>query len=300
MRLTQLTPLLAALLLSPSVFAATNATDNNVQQSIDDMQKPNEAALRNAPTTPQWSRGAVITQGGVPRGDATPTWWTPNNLALKSSTAWNAATLWFVLYPGSKHQANNVRVAIDSLELYTLNRQANNQLVWQKITQGLPGWAEHYDYNLIDWKSQVNTRKESDGSVSYVLNANDLPVHGGINKFAIQGQQVVNIFARVSAHLVLDNPKGVDDRAKAQILMSVGADYYPNTQSNIQDFAPTGYNPGVGGSRYVVIKPEGRFVHFVSLATANQAIDPSPFVKNGGKITLTPAEYKANLPAPMR
>jgi len=79
-----------------------------------------------------------------------------------------------------------------------------------------------------------------------------------ITKYISEPKNVAAVFVQLKTQLILDNPLGVDDKASAQILVNVGADYYPEITSKISDFSPMGYAPAVGSSRFGLVKMKPR------------------------------------------
>ncbi|MCP5291677.1 MAG: hypothetical protein H6938_03940 [Burkholderiales bacterium] len=224
----------------------------------------NEAELLDAPTNTGWSRKANIIMGAAARGDATPSWWVPHNSEYKSQSVWNAIIPWFHIYPGTAHAANNVRVKISGLKLYILKKSTNQ---WSKVNgDNLPIWAFHTNHISPSTVSQeVDVRMEPNGSPSYKFNSGLNPIHGGTNKYVINGYDVKAVFAQVTTQLILDDPTGPDDRADAQILVSIGADYYPTTAHSVADFTPMTHLPSVGASRYGLARNTHRTHYFATI-----------------------------------
>lgn len=279
-----------------SALSGHKPTPASVMDDIKADMQSNEASLLNAPAGPGWSKGAAIVMGGAPRGDANPWWWKPADPALKSSTPWNAITPWFVIYPGTTNAATNVRVKISGITLYVLEKSTNK---WKKIGTGMgnPTWASNYVFEFLTPMSNPTPRIEPDGTLSYKLNANSNPIHGGTLKVAITGSDIAAVFARITSELILDNPAGVDDRAAAQILVSVGVDYYPTMTSIIADFAPTGYAPGAGLSRFGLVKTVPRVHYFATINPPGNRDNPrSVYEQNGGVVAIPVAQFEANPP----
>ena len=235
----------------------TNSVSSAVMDDISADMGNNEAPLLNAPVGPGWTVKAYIGMGSAPRGDATPTWWQPSNLTYKSSMGWNAMVPWFVIYPGASNAASNVRVKVYGMLVYMLDKTTNK---WVKIDtgDGKPTWGSNYDFTLYTGKGATDKRVESDGNISFKLSPESYPIHGGFYKMDISKYinplNISAVFVHVKTQLILDDPMGVDDRASAQILLNIGADYYPSTTTTVSDFSPMGYVPAVGGSRFGLIK----------------------------------------------
>jgi len=273
------------------------SSNGNVMNDIINDLQLNEAELLNAPVGPGWSKGAIIGMGNKASGDATPYWWTPDNLLFKSSKTWNAITPWFVLYPGVNHTALNVRVKIYDIAIFILEKSTNS---WKKINANIsnPTWAETMAFKLdITGHAGPSTpRVEPDGNLSYKLNDQFYPIHGGISKFEINGDDVVAVFTQLTTQLILDDPMGTDDRSQAQLLMSVGADYYYDIIVKIADYTPMTYNPGIGASRFGMVREKPRIHYFSTIDAIGFKNKYSDYLKTGESVTIPTSQFEANPP----
>ena len=296
--------LLLLLTFSPIM---SESTADLFQKMFDDMMLPNEAPLLNPPTGPSWVHRGSIAQGGVPRGDACPPWWKPaDSLNLKSSDYWNAASLWFVFYPGANHKAGNVRFAADSLEMYLLVATDAEKTIenaqWIQVQKDnlRPSWAGYYGHHLIENKGNATPRTEASGAISYGAHPDSTwPIHAGLDKFEIEGDKVLNLMVRMKAYLVADDTSKPFTPSEVEYMVNLGVDYYPSIQSTISDFAPTGYNPGVGLSSFRLLSTTPQWFHMVAMDPPGYTDIPvSEFEKNGGILTLTEAQLRQNPPPP--
>ena len=279
------------------LFVSNQALSNVIDDIKADMLL-NEAELMKAPGNTGWSKKANIDMGAAPRGDATPSWWQPNDKYYKSAAYWHAITPWFVIYPGTMHKAGNVRVKVSDIKLFVLKHSSNS---WQQINADNtdPTWQFHQPYVSPGTASEkVDKRIEPDGKISYKLNAGLNPIHGGTYKYEIYGPDVKAVYAQLTSELILDDPKKPDDRAQSQLLLSIGADYYPNIDMRPKDFAaPQNWIPAVAASRFGLVKRKTRIHH---MATINP---PGPIKNNGSKFpdihkTISVIEFEANPPVP--
>lgn len=282
-------------------LSASSTVKNQINEEIlKDIQidmGPNEVPLFNAPTTTGWSKHGTIGMGIAPRGDATPVWWTPDNLMYKAPLTWNAIAPWFVIYPGNAHSANNVRVKISKIELYILSKSTN---IWQKLNTGSgdPTWAGVYDFNLTAGVGgPLNKRVETDGLISYKLDDSFHPIHGGAGKFAINGDDIACVYATLTAELVVDDPTGADQRDLAQITVTVGADYYFDISTPPSAFTPT-YVPQVAESRYGLVKstPKIHYMATIEMPGLTVSSPSSPYFLSGGKAMMPLSQFKENPP----
>ncbi|MDP1940206.1 MAG: hypothetical protein Q8K54_06080 [Gallionella sp.] len=264
-----------------------------------DMQL-NEAPLLNAPVGPGWAKQANIVMGGAPRGDATPGYWTPANPIFKSSRPWNVIAPWFTIFPSVDNAATNVRIKVFGIKISVLQKSTN---VWKVIDTGLgaPTWAGIYSSDLITRYGSANKRVESDGLLSYKFNAAFHPIHGGMAKFdleknGVDPSDIAAVFVDLKTQLILDNPLGIDDRARAQILVSVGADYYPTMTTKIADFSPMKYVPSSGASRFSLIKTVPKSHYFSTIDPPGTYDTISEYTKAGGLVAIPVDQFEANLP----
>jgi len=276
-----------------------NSKNQTMEMFINDIKSDmglNEAELLNPPVGPSWTKSAFIVMGNAARGDATPYWWTPDNLEFKSSKIWNAITPWFVLFAGNNHTATNTRVKISNIGLFILEKSTKS---WKKVNTNIanPTWAGNWDFNAsIKNVGPATPRTEFDGGISYKLNDAFNAIHGGMMKFEINGEDIDAVFARLTTQLVLDDPMGPDDRSKAQLLMSVGVDYYSSMNVKVADYAPMNYNPGVGGSRFGLVNENSRAHYFATIDVVSTNVKSSDYLKSGASITMPLLDFESNPP----
>jgi len=281
-------------------------TGNASSALIDDIKADmqlNEAVLLNTtPSSPPWTRYANISMGGSPRGDATPSWWKPANLTYKSSLPWKVAVPWFVIYPGVDNKAKNVRVKVYGITLYLLQKSTNK---WIKVDKsfGDPSWVQAINFNLagLSSSSSVNTRKEPDGRLSYKFDDSLHPIHGGTNKqdltsLGIDPSDVAALFSQVKTQLILDDPLGIDDRASAQILISVSADYYPDMTTKISDYSPMTQAPPAAMSRFGLVGTVPRTHYLATIDPPGTPKANSEYLLNGGMVVIPADHFEANMP----
>ncbi|MEK7705369.1 MAG: putative metal-binding motif-containing protein [Myxococcota bacterium] len=246
-----------------------------------------EATLLNAPVGPAWTVRGVVDMG-VPRGDATAWFFQPANQDLKSSAYWNALAAWFQIWPGTLHTATNVRVRISAINAYVLSKSTGT---WVEICSGSPTWARNQPTGT------ANVRTEPDGTLSYKLDSSFAPLHGGLAKYAITGSDVAAAYGEVTTELILDDAAGIDDRDQAQLLVQMGIDYYPATDSQVSDFSPMGYAPGSGSGRFGLVSSTPRKHYFVNIDPPGNTNSPkSVFEQNGGVVAIPRAQLEANMP----
>jgi hypothetical protein len=250
---------------------------NSVDTIVNDMRLMNDMALAGAPPGPGWATGpGFVLMGNRPRGSATASWWQPYNVSFKSDAWWNVLIPWLVIFDGVGNAASNTRVEMRNLKAYYKSRSTGR---WILITQG-PVDGANYPKSLAGTDTQpAAIRTEAGGTVSVRPAGGNNAFHGWCcGAQPINPPDVAAVFVTMQVRLSLDNPALPDDRARARYLVKVGADYYPTARTRIEEFAPTGYNPGVGMSRFKLISSQWQSISFATLDVAVQ--DPP-----GGAIT---------------
>ncbi|MCP5246665.1 MAG: hypothetical protein H6937_12245 [Burkholderiales bacterium] len=262
-----------------TLFTLLLNSNNAFSNLIDDIKADmllNEAELLDAPENAGWAKSANIVMGNAPRGDATPIWWQPSDKYYKSTAYWHAITPWFIIYPGTDHSAINARVKISEIKLFILKRSSNS---WEQVNidDTDPTWQFHQSHVSPNTAHEkVSRRIEPDGKVSYKLNKGLNPIHGGVHKYEIYGPDVKAVYAQLITELIQDDPDKQDDRAEAQLLVSIGADYYPDISMRVKDFAaPYTWTPAIAASRFALVKRSPRIHHVAT-------IDPPGPLKNSG------------------
>lgn len=285
-------PITGSIPLIPNVTLMTGS----VMDAIKADMTLNEAPLLGVSGTAGWHTRSIMSMGGTPRGDNTPYYWNPTNLLYKNSDYWNSIAPWFVIYKGVDNKATNVRVKISEISLYVLKKSTNK---WELIglDSANPTWASYYSNGLGagNASGSAKPRVESDGKLSYKLGT-FTAIHGGAGKFEINGSDVKAVFAQMKTELVLDDPLGIDDRSKAQLLATVGTDYYPSMTTKVADFTPAGYVPNAAASRFGLISSVPRTHYLATINPPGQEKNVSVYQKAGGVSSISVAEFESNLP----
>lgn len=275
------------LLAATSAFAGTPiSTVNSVDVIVADMRLMNDIPLAGIDPNIGWARGpGYVNQGIDARGSATPDWWQPANRFYKSDVYWKFAIPWYVIFDGVGNQATNTRVQLRNLKIYVKSRKSGQWvLLGQNNFQG-----EAYPKTLTGTTTfSGNVRQESASSVSIKPDTRNV-YHGWCcGLIALPDPaDVAGIFVTMQARLIVDNQNNLDDRERARYLIQMGADYYPEQNTRISDFAPTGYNPGIGVSRSKLVTNEWQAFNFAT-------IDSGVVTKNGS--AMSEAQFKANPP----
>ncbi len=263
---------------------------NSVQTIIDDMVRPNDLRIAGVSNYLGWASGAVVTMGGSPRGDATPSYWQPRNRAYKSGNPWRLILPWFVIFDGVGNSASNTYVQIRAMKLYVKSRSTGR---WSMLAASA-GFGGYMYPKHMQGTSFVAARvlHAADGSATIQPGAGGMAFHGwccglrGLPNPTDVGAVHVTMQARV-----VPNPYNrADDRSRARYLLHVGADYYPSAaEINVNMFTPSPYNPGVGVSRAKLLTANWQPVSMTTLTIPR---------KDAPSLTLSADQLRA-APPPM-
>ncbi|WP_051241108.1 hypothetical protein [Vibrio litoralis] len=258
-----------------------------VKKVVDAMSLFNDEVLLMSPAEPSWSRHGNVIQG-IPKGEAAPSYWVDaikkagNKSAIGYTKGeWSAVTAWFVAYPGVSHSANQktIQIRIGEINLWVLRSNPNfpRQIAkasWEEvIPSSAPTWAGNYDHQLIEYQSESVRVDTDSGYALYSMNNSLSPVHGGTEVHSLNGVDenrscnkagnIVGVFVRMKAQLV-------DSPPETNILLSVGADYYPDKAVTASDLVGAGYFPGAGGSRFQRLTSQEQWFYMANIADPEQ------------------------------
>lgn len=269
---------------SSSSTASTSGKVNSVQTIIDDMAQYNEGELAGVNKGMGWATGpGFVVMGNIPRGTNTPSYWQPANTYFKSSAYWNAVIPWLVVFDGVGNAATNTRVQIKPLKLYMKRRSTDK---WELIVNATVDGADYPKSLQGDNVTTPNLRRNSDGSVSLKPHNGNRVFHGWGNVVNFAASDLKALVVTTQARLIVDDTSKADDRSKAKYLIHVGADYYPEASTRVNETAPAYYFPGVGLSRAKYVNNNWRAFNFATI----DAGKPEP----GGSIST--AELRSNPP----
>ncbi|MFB9215059.1 hypothetical protein [Vibrio sinaloensis] len=282
-----------------------NANHVASSEAIAAMTLPNDDVLYGAPTQPSWAKGATIAQGR-PRGDAAPIWWTDDVLdkSIIDSDPWNGMTIWFTGFEAQSNRINDFRVAMSRPEVWLLHasdeKRSISKAYWERLPDIQFSWSAYFSRDVANYIEDADATYLDNGELKYQISSDHYPTHGGTQKIEIDGENVLGVFVRVRAWLEPTNGISKRDLSDAKYLINIGADYYPNVDSDVAagDFAGTGYLPGAMGSRFAYVSEEPRWFYAATVSQENAEIvdKSSRFIKNGGRTYLTQEELLRNSP----
>ncbi|WP_233623563.1 hypothetical protein [Citrobacter braakii] len=197
---------------------------------------------------------------------------------------------------------------MNDIALWTLFADADEpdditKAVWKDITiASLPTWAASYDFNLVDYIDNSQDLSIDSSYRVYELDAEMHPVHGGSDIVCINADcysvNILAVFSQIKAWLPDSGPED-------QVLLSIGADYYPNETVRTSDLTGVYYLPGAYGSRIKFITSTPQYFYGANVVNpdvldvkGNHFYEPNnPFARSGGKTYLTREELLSNPPS---
>jgi len=181
-------------------------------------------------------------------------------------------TGWGQVYEGANgNRAKNTRVQIRNFEAHVLSKQDNQWHLLQSPAAVVGGaWREDFLDNI---SIPADIRAEADGGVS-------VKVGGGYNfhffpetRASIAPSDIGGVFVTAQARLILDDPLGRDDRAKARYLLNIGADYWIDLFTDFDDFTT---NTEVFQARFRYVTTGWHWFNMISLGEAEIRQNPPP------------------------
>ncbi len=275
---------------SDSSSSNTLEGSSYVSDTVNSMIIANDATLLNASENASWAKTGHVTQG-IPRGDTTPDWWADDIVddSLKTSEPWNALTGWFTVFESENNTDQNVKVYYSDFEIWLLKGSDVESASWEKLTVTPTTWASYYDTDIVTWQGSAL----SDDSSSYFEFQHPDILHGGTSKVSFDGSDVLGVFVRTKAWVDPEDEQ-------SELLISVGVDYYPTSDSSVSkgDFANANYLPGAGTSRFVFLTTTPTWYYMANIADDDlEGVDKSSsFFQSGGKTYITVDEWKTNHP----
>jgi hypothetical protein len=235
---------LAAPVATPTPSSA--ASTITISQVVGDMSAKSEAL----PINPDfgWMYGANITQYS-PAGSSIASWWT-----AERPTWCYGLQSWYTLFEAQGNSATNTRVEVKNLRVYILSQATRT---WSKWEITVAPYTDSWTYPFA-FVGSADRRSESDGGASFKpVYPKFLHGYGTANhNMPLPNPADVRaIYTAIDMRLVVADPSQPDDRDKAKYVVDSGADYYPDATLKMWS---TGYAPGVGNGRYLLVTPNWR------------------------------------------
>lgn len=274
--------LAAASTVLPKTSASVPSSINLVDTMVSDMKWFHDGPSAVLETIKGWGSGASFPEAKArePSGWQYATPWT-HTMADTNHVNGNGYP-WRVASPYTGNQAPNTRVQQRDIQMWWL--LDSGQWVLGSHNQS-PGpnmypldWAEGTDINGTDiWRDETNNgggaSMRSIGRESYArhlwhtwASPHRIPVNA------------VGVATAYFSRLILDNPKGPDDRHLAHILSAGAGDYFRD-QATISGFKVQGENViYMGFARLKYVTKDWQLFSWTNLSEARIRANPPPFI----------------------
>ena len=261
----------AGVKLSPSEFVAEIKLPNElVADGVKDMTNGQKQYMWNAPAYVSQAGGytpAAVVMGANPRPYLS--WFRPPAAFDKD---WRYLLPWMVAFEAANHAAENVGIRLTAPIFETLGIGASD---WQTVLEEATAstWFAASKADVIGDDGPKLQIRTVDGALE-VKYTPKLPyvIHGlwggfrQIDQHAIEG-----MYTQMIAQLVVWDPSEPDDRDKANLMLQVGADVYPEpTSFSVLQKRGLSIMPGVFISRQRRIGNEPRVFAMANLDNVRQ------------------------------
>jgi hypothetical protein len=216
---------------TPSPTPEPTPAPDWIAQIADDMRLPHESRPHGVPDSYGWSLRPRIGKGNNPG-------------------TFEAFIAWGQLYEAAEgNPATNTRVHIRDMRAYILSKADGT---WQLIQDSplVSGAAYREDF-AGDVNRPADTRYESGGTLSVTAGeGHNYHFWPSLGRVPIDPHDIAGVLVTTQARLILDDPKGPDDRERARYVLGVGADYWLNLSAQWDQWKTNG-DVGIGRFRYV-------------------------------------------------
>jgi len=238
---------------------------NSADIIVSDMRMLNDFVLKGYESFKNgWYVGpGVNSMGNDPSFSNSPSWsifyQNPNYIGKVAQ----AALPWVVIFDGVDHAASNVAVEIRNMRTYIKSRASGKWVLlggpvattgtyYGKPNTGLPALDE-----VVVSSSATSSAIKVPENRGYFW-------HGwwGAGRLSVDPTDIAAMFVTVQARMVVADASRADDRAKAQVGLQVGADYYLTTSS----IYPEAYAPAIGINRTRTITNDWQAYNFTTFS----------------------------------
>lgn len=274
--------LMIFLLLLPGLQPAN--AQNSIDEIINDITLPHEGRPHGVPSNYDWALK-------------------PRRGAVQPPEGWTAMIAWGQLYEWiNGNPAINTRVQLKDMEAYYLSKTDGTWHLLQKDAR-VSGSAYVEDF-AGDVNKPADIRTEKSGGIS-VTAGDGYNFHFWPSKGRTKFPQndVEACFVTLLARLILDDPNGVDDRADAKYVLSVGGDWWLSLTAPWDNWKT---NADIGIGRFKFVTTEWKSFNLITASEKTVRNNPPPClcaadgVENMGMDSLLPAHYRLdqNYPNP--
>jgi hypothetical protein len=201
--------------------------------------------------------------GNNPSFSNTPTWSIFYNNPSYNGKVAKAMLPWVVIFDGVNHAASNVAVEMRNMRTYI---KARSTARWSLLAGPSSVGGVYYGKPATNLPamSEVVVSESSTSKAVKVPENRGYFWHGWWNsgRLAINPTDIDALFVTVQARMVVADASKADDRARAQVGLQVGADYYLDTVTVYQE----SYAPAVGIARTKTITNNWQAFSYTTLS----------------------------------
>ncbi|MGL5818932.1 MAG: hypothetical protein ACRCYR_15290 [Phycicoccus sp.] len=222
-----------------------------------DMAGAHEERPHGVPDDYSWARGPRV------------------NLGNRCPADWTSMMPWGQTYEAaSGNPATNTRVHVKDLTTWYLSKKDRKWRVWQS-SRDVEGAMYVEDYVSDVSRTGPEYVRDEPGGGQSAIPGDGFNFHFWTPKRSrVDCADIAGVVSVLRARLVVDDPAGPDDRARARFVMSVGADYW---RSQTARWAPDFVNNddiGIGKFRYVT--PTFSSYYMTTMTREQLAKNPPP------------------------
>jgi len=227
---------------------------NSIQEIIDDMALCHEALPHGVPEKYGWQKCPRVGMGNDPGG-------------------FSALMPWGQVYVSEAgNPVSNTRVELRNLESYYLSKRDRQWYRWSG-DYSVDGAAYVEDF-VDDIHIPADVRQEASGTVS-VRTPEGYNYHfwSPSGRTSIDPEDIAGVFSTCQARLILHDPALPDDRDRSTYMLSVGADYWRDLDSEWDQWQTNG---DIGIGRFKFIAPEWKAFNMHTLSEEDLRSFPPP------------------------
>ena len=186
-----------------SPIATSEVIPNSLEQIKNDMALPHEAIPRGVPDYLDWKEKPRIAGGNEPPAD------------------WDAMTTWGQVYAAAgSTSAPNTRFQIKNMRTWYLSKATGEWVRWQQSDNvGGANYAEDFQN---DRNEPADLREEEVGYSATLKDGFNFHFWPDEGRVTMDPTDIAAVWTAIDGRLILADSTATDDRASAELMMSVG------------------------------------------------------------------------------
>ena len=212
-------------------IATSEVIPNSLEQIKNDMALPHEAIPRGVPDYLDWKESPRIAGGNEPPGD------------------WDAMTTWGQVYAAAgSNSVPNTRFQIKNMRTWYLSKATGEWVRWQQSDHvGGANYAEDFQN---DRNEPADLRREEVGYSATLKDGFNFHFWPEEGRVTMDPTDIAAVWTAIDGRLILADSTVTDDRASAELMMSVGADYWESKSAEWDQWT-TNHDIAIGRFRFL-------------------------------------------------